>query len=536
MPRKLKGKLFFIIPAFFSLIINLNAGIDWAWKDFFENLLTATLVVVIVFSILNNKWRLFFAVSVYLLFTISALVENSYYMMYRNTINMSVIYILMETNSNETAEFLRVYFRYIYLVVILMVIPLFIIVPFFFKWNKEFKPAPFHLKSKESFIKIIIVLVVVSTIGLFQLQKYNLVYTTMKGFFQYRKEMKRYEKYSYTAEGGKFTGVSGKYSGKEIYVLVIGESANRDHLNLYGYERKTNPYLAQINNELVVYKDIISPFANTISSLPLVLSPGNYENPDARFDGVITQLFNHAHFETYWLSNQEPLGLRETYITKIAKSCKQRFFMNTMSNREKAPYDSILFHPMQRILNQPFEKKFIIVHLLGSHVDYIERYPSSFNKFSNIPVTKLKSPEAYKTINEYDNSILYTDFVVSKIIEMVKLKDARSFVLYFSDHGEDVYETSDKSYHADGIKSRFMYEIPFVLWTSEKFMKTADSLVFEPHRPFMTDDLIYGISNLAGIYFNEFQPGRSIFNKEFKHRKRLILNGIDYDAELKKNN
>ena len=333
--------------------------------------------------------------------------------------------------------------------------------------------------------------------------------------------------------GGKFTKIEHNYKGKEVYVLIIGESANREHHGLYNYYRKTNPELEKVADELVVYKDVISPHANTIESITKILSYGSYEDPNAKFDGLITQLFNRAGFKTYWLSNQEPLGLHETSITRISKACNERYFTNTISNRFKATYDDDLLQPFMEILNDGSEKKFIILQLLGSHADYSKRYPDSYNIFNDKPESTINSPVVHNIINAYDNSILYSDKVISQIVNEVKEKNCQSFVIYVSDHGEDVFKTSDKAYHAEGLKSRHMFEVPFILWKPKNFRFSNDSLIFDPNRPFMADDLFYSLSDLAGINYKEMQTERSIFSKNFRARKRIILKELDYDEHLK---
>ncbi|OQY02779.1 MAG: hypothetical protein B6I20_06535 [Bacteroidetes bacterium 4572_117] len=360
--------------------------------------------------------------------------------------------------------------------------------------------------------------------------KYNLPYTMVKSYFVYVNEMNRYEQLVFDKKGGAFSNVEHPNEEDELYVIIIGESNNREHMGLYGYYRQTNPLLKKISTELVLYKDVISPHANTISSLSKVLTLGNYEMPEMKFKGLIFQLFNKAEFETYWLSNQEPIGTHETGITKLTKSADKRFFVNSKSNRKKSPFDDMIFTPLAKILQEKANKKFIIIQLLGSHVDYANRYPPDYNKFTETPLTDFKNKTAYTQINAYDNSILYTDFIISQVIEKVKNTKIKSYVLYFSDHGEDVYKASNKAFHAEDYKSKYMYEIPFLLWRSEKFINNTNNLVFDINRKYMTDDLIYSIADLSNIKFDEFVAKKSLFNNKFEYRKRIILDSLNYDT------
>ncbi len=528
----LKGLFYY--PAIFSLVYNLIGKIEWAFIDFAENIFFITIVLIISFLIPFYKGRLLFLISGYLLITFSALVETGYYNMYHNKLNMSVVYILFETNTSETGEFIHTYYNHLVINLIFLIIPLLIVIPLIVKWNRSIK---INKKRKYQLKKLLISALAISIIfaisGFTKVRTYNTLYTATKAYIQYRKEMKSYDQYAINPLGGKFTNVKHDYEGEEIYVLVIGESANRDHHSLYNYYRKTNPELEKLKDELTIYQDVISPHANTIESITKILSYGSYENPDLKFDGLITQLFNKAGFDSYWLSNHEPLGLHETSITRISKACKERYFTNTISNRNKATYDEVLLPPYIEILNNSSKKKFIILQLLGSHTDYSKRYPDSFNVFSGNTKSTFSSTKANNIINAYDNSIRYSDKIVSEIIKEVKKKNSRSFVLYLSDHGQDVFRTSNKAFHAEGVKSKHLFEIPFILWKSPDIETEKDSLIFDSSRPFMSDDLFYSLGDLARISYDEMQYNRSLFSTSFKPRKRVILGGTDYDTEMK---
>src|SRR5690606_16161635 len=98
---------------------------------------------------------------------------------------------------------------------------------------------------------------------------------------------------------------------------------------------------------------------------------------------------------------------------------------------------------INKVLEQPDKKKIIFVHLIGTHSTYKFRYPDHYKKFTDTPQTKFPSTTSTTLINEYDNAILYNDFVIRSIIDAVKSKDENSFVIYFADHGEEVFHEID---------------------------------------------------------------------------------------------
>src|SRR5690606_14130732 len=97
----------------------------------------------------------------------------------------------------------------------------------------------------------------------------------------------------------------------QTYVVIIGESTSARNMGLYGYYRNTNPLLTEIKDELLIFNDVISPHTHTIPSLNKMLSLSNFENPDVIHCGSIVQLANAAGFSTYWISNQQPIGIHE---------------------------------------------------------------------------------------------------------------------------------------------------------------------------------------------------------------------------------
>ncbi|MEX2349853.1 MAG: sulfatase-like hydrolase/transferase, partial [Flavobacteriaceae bacterium] len=328
-----------------------------------------------------------------------------------------------------------------------------------------------------------------------------------------------------------FTNVKASDSS-QTYVVIIGESTSSRNMGLYGYYRNTTPLLSSLDSrETIVFKDVISPHTHTIPSLNKALSLANYENPDDIYKGSIVQLANAAGFATYWISNQQPIGIHETLLTAMSKATKKQIFTNALTNKQ-LEYDEALFPHIQNVLKNEEQKKVIFIHLTGTHIPYKFTYPKGFQHFTDTPKTRFPSDRSTEHINHYDNSILYNDFVVHTIIEEVKKTNSNSYVLYFSDHGDEVFQDLDFVGHNEYHASKPMHEIPFVLWTSEKYKKFSSSyksLKNYSSRKYMLDDFIHSFSDLSQIKFDQWQPQRSIFNPGFKDRTRIIKNGIDYD-------
>ena len=374
---------------------------------------------------------------------------------------------------------------------------------------------------------------ILSVIPVYVLRQFNLPFQVYNSYIDYKNELIKYDKYLGIKNSSGFTEVN-YFNDKQTCIVIIGESTNRHHMSLYGYYRQTNPLLEKIKNEIFIFDNIISPHSHTIQSLEKAFTLGNYEEPKKKLEGSIIQLMKKAEFKTYWISNQRPLGAFETLLTITTKACDKRYFMNTLHNDYKYTFDSNIFIPLKKVLSDSVNKKMVFIHLLGNHAIYSRRYPENFNVFRTKPKSKYNHEKAYNTINTYDNAVLYNDYIISNIIEMVKSQNNNAFVLYFSDHGEDVYDSINFACHEENLGTKYMIDIPFILWVSDKYRKNnhekvafIDSCVYYKY---MIDDLIHSIADLANVTFRNYVPERSVFNKKFKYRKRIIKsNKTNYD-------
>jgi len=316
-------------------------------------------------------------------------------------------------------------------------------------------------------------------------------------------------------------------------VIILGESSSRSHMGVYDYYRSTTPMLENIKDNLLIYNDVVSPHAFSIGSISKALTLGNYESPSSISSGSIIQLANTSNFETTWLSNQRPIGIYESLITKISLSSNSHKFLTLTIARNNKVLDENLLPELDKVLfSNEHNKKFIVVHLIGSHLNYKNRYPDTFKVFKDEPLTKFESQESFNKINQYDNAILYTDFIDSEIIKKIEALNVKSFVLFLSDHGEEVYKDRNMAGHNEAIPTKDMFDIPFMLWRSDKY-KHDKMLSINFDRKYMIDDLFHSLSDLLSISSLEVDSTRSIFNRGFKDRKRIILDSVDYDTFFK---
>lgn len=475
-----------------------------------------------------QKW--FLIASLFLLAAL-AFIKLSFYYHYGVKLSGSALFVIFETNTQESTEFLSYYLNTsVILLAIVLFLPWLLLIPFILKQESS---LPFTDRLKSVKWKILIVLGIV--LSLFVIHKkfseHNIIYTSIASYSDYQTTKANLKKTLAKGESD-ILKVHSSVEKPQTYVVIIGESTSRWHMQLYDYARETNPLLTEIKEELVIFKDVITPNVHTILALDKILTFSDYNHPNKEENASIVQLANQAGFTTYWISNQRPVGLHESVSTLIGNASDQTYFLAT-DNYNSNIYDEVILPKLDEVLTQGDKKKMVFIHLIGTHGDYKKRYPEKYAFFNDSPPQTPfinKSNEHY--VNEYDNAIRYNDYIVRSIIETVRKEEKSSYVLYFSDHGDELHDTMDLRGHNEYYGTPPMYEVPFVIWTSPEYKNqhpNLSDLNSFTDRKYNLEDFIHSFSDLSRIEFNLIDKTRSIFNQEFQERTRWIKENEDYD-------
>lgn len=325
---------------------------------------------------------------------------------------------------------------------------------------------------------------------------------------------------------------------KQIYILVIGETSRRKNWQLNGYTRKTNPLLSQQKN-LVNFNNMLSISSATRTSIPMILTR---KSADQIYDfnypeKSIISVFKEVGFKTYWLSTQQKFGNFDTSTSVYANEADQMIFLNKANYTDAGEHDDVLIPVLNKIIHSNEQRQFIVIHTLGSHYNYAHRYPKeydifrpSLNDLSKYSLQDVKYKQ--QLINSYDNSILFTDFVLSNIIEILKQqKQVESFLFYSSDHGEDLFDNGcEKSGH--GLETKHNLEISSFVWYSDLFASQYPSqiahLIQNKDRKINQTAIFPTLIQAAKIHIPEYTAEKSILSP-FKDYPRLVLGGKDFD-------
>lgn len=309
----------------------------------------------------------------------------------------------------------------------------------------------------------------------------------------------------------------------ETYILVVGETARKHNFSLYGYDKKTSPNLDTISNVLH-FTNVITASNLTSISIPFILTRSTPKNLHPKFnEPAVLNAFKEAGFKTYWISNQSTgVGSVFGFYSSLADEYK-----NTSVSIDVANYDETLFPVLENILNDTTErKKFIVIHTLGSHFRYNYRHPEEFNVFRPSLDKKLSLENSSsiakkdELINSYDNSILYTDYVIGCFIKQLKKQKSTSYLYYISDHGENLYDDEqEKLMHGYINPTKYEIEIPLILWTSDAYQKNypqkIENLQKNKNAPISTVNTFHTLLDLSHISYKTENLTKSFANKNY---------------------
>lgn len=317
--------------------------------------------------------------------------------------------------------------------------------------------------------------------------------------------------------------------GKQVYVLVIGESSRYDHWGINGYEKNTSPLLSKREN-LISFNNVAAGGFITEYAIPLLLTGVGADNYDKHYrQKSIVSVFKEAGFSTYWLTNQVDEGHIKIHLQEADK---QYLYISDFRATKNIHRDMELVETLKKILSEPGDKKFIVLHTIGSHYDYSVRYPDAFDilKPSNKTVFSKSADKNFKNVlvNSYDNSILYTDAVVDSVISLVSSQNVHSSVTYLSDHGENLFDDGrDLSQHAYPVPSKYIAHIPYFVWYSPLLEKTfpdkITNLKSHINDKISSENIIHTFTSMSGIQYLKQDSTKNVTSIYFKDNQQRIL-------------
>ena len=301
-----------------------------------------------------------------------------------------------------------------------------------------------------------------------------------------------------------------------LFVLVIGESQSASHIQAYGYQKATTPKLVERLKEPnhLLFNNVFSSWPQTVQALSYALTNANQYNQVEVSDAYsLIEIARAVGFDTYWLSNQRKYGMYETPITVISSTANHEIWTNGSAKMEGVFFDEELVNRLPKV--DPNKNTLIIIHLMGSHQKYEKRVPKEFRQFTG----------ADEVVASYDNSILYTDYVVDEIYNKAKKNPAFKALVYFSDHGEEPHVVGGH----DPVNVTYqMLKVPLFVYLADSYRKNHlnlfESLKSNEHKYFSNDlifDLMVSLMRIEGV--PNFEESLNLSSKKYRLDKASTL-------------
>ncbi len=462
------------IVTFWTILYYTNLpGIDIKFIIAFYTGITNIFLFLSCFSNKNHK---IFSYSIRIILLFPTLFIWQYFFISGNFISVDTILAIFQTNISEIKYYVCNFCgikQYIGLAFILLIS--FLILKYTDKLEIN------NIRGNKAKI-VLLTISIVLNIFLVYRYKDNIVVDVLKDTNNYLKEYSNFKK-SVSEIQSKDIKLAEKQSiNKGIYVLVLGESQNKKHMSAYGYDKKTTPWLDSMINDknFIKFENSFSCHTHTVPVLSYALTSKNqYNNIDLSKATSILDIAKAADMETVWLSNQHHYGIFENPISIIADTAQTKKWL-CEEEKSYLNFDGKLVDKLKKL--NFYDNMLIIIHLMGSHEPYKDRYPTEFNIFKDNTI-----------FSQYDNTIFYNDYVMKNIFNVLTNMPNFKVLIYCADHADAIDDGLD---HDPTQFVPSMTYIPLYLYLSDSYIKDNLQIymnLYNHRNYYFTNDLLFNL-------------------------------------------
>lgn len=311
----------------------------------------------------------------------------------------------------------------------------------------------------------------------------------------------------------------------ELFVVVIGETARAQNFKHNGYARDTTPYTDNIEN-FIKFAPVQSCGTATAVSVPCMFSRQNREDYDevkAQNSSNLTDLLKYAGYDVYWYDN-------DSGCKGVCKRINNVLISNSDPNlKDKCSsdgcYDEVLLPILkERLQIQAHNKQdsVIFLHIIGSHgPTYFLRVPKDKKVF--FPTCErgdIENCSREEIINAYDNTLVYTDYILSEVIKILEpyQQDFGTGLFYISDHGESLGEMGlylhGTPYSIAPDEQKY---VPMMAYFSNSFIEDhnmdLNCLENESKLSFSQDNFFHSILGILDVNTSFYNEKQDLFLK-----------------------
>ena len=292
-------------------------------------------------------------------------------------------------------------------------------------------------------------------------------------------------------------------------IFILGESVRADHLQLNGYRRNTTPKLS-LRKNIISFSDAYTSKTYTGESVPQILTDATLSDDYSEPKYSLIYVLNHAGIQTNWIGNQTPEKSFEVFV----KQANQNKILDPLHSELsfRKDYDEKML-PLLNTIKKSSKNKFTVLHMMGSHWFYEIRYPDKFRTFKPVANSKyIPSNSTDQMVNSYDNSILYLDDFIDRVISYSEKSQSNTLIIYLSDHGELLGENG-LWLHAQ--KGKPVANPAMLVWYSERFEKRYPALInklkSESRNKINLDFFYPSVLDIFGVDGIEYDKNKSLF-------------------------
>lgn len=305
---------------------------------------------------------------------------------------------------------------------------------------------------------------------------------------------------------------------KSLTVLVVGESARAENFGILGYDRDTTPTLDK-EAGLIAFTDVHSCGTETAVSVPCMFSNmgrKNYDASKAKNEEGLLDVLKRAGIDVIWRDNQS--GCKDTCNRVTVQDVSNLKDPTLCANSECR--DEILLQGLQGFIDHLDKDTVLVLHQMGSHgPEYFKRYPKEYEHFTPVCESNaLNNCSRESIVNGYDNTLVYTDHVLSSLIDVLRSNQDKvdTAMLYLSDHGESL-----------GEYNLFLHGTPYMLapeqqkhvamlaWFSDSYQKSysvdTHCLQMSRDKPLSQDNLFHSMLGLLEVHSSVYQQDLDMF-------------------------
>lgn len=437
----------------------------------------------------------------------------AYYAMYRSVVNANGMTILQSTNYNEIIEFSRSYKWWAVASVLVAVVSVTGVIAYINYSTAVFNPGlPMAVFAAVAAV-VLAVLIFRGRRSPFARSGIVALWHTIR---EYRESCMKYA----GEQQRRMSTLSVRQLGRPwdrptSIVLVIGESASRDWMSAFTpLDRETTPWLSRMKADegsgMLIFPNAYASAMHTVAVLEKALTEFNQYNDKTFYESwSIVDIAHAAGYRVHWYSNQGHLGAADTAVTLIAdtadRACWTRQSLGTVQ------YDMSLLDFLDEV--DPTVNNLIVMHLKGSHFNFLNRYPAE--------ATVWGKPGVQDNVTNYMNSIRYTDSFLEQVYTRCRERFNMQAMVYFSDHG-----TIPSRHRTPGFDGFGHVRIPLFVWLGEDYRERhsvpAGALAANRDRYF-TNDLFYGLfCGLLDIESSCYAPDESLADMRYRFTRDML--------------